>query len=138
MFPCLPRDVKTILRNEKVREADLWYETLTGDSECLELFRVTPAMKRCVAVAECLSHFNYGEQIAVLLKLFLNVFAESRFFIIGKIHQFLPIGDTGIIVTGAMLIPLIRCAIDFRVNFPVDHITDYIVGTDCVPASFFA
>ena len=41
-------------------------------------------------------------------------------------------------MTGASLIPLIRCAVNLRVNLPVNHIEDNIVGTDCVPASFFA
>ena len=79
-----------------------------------------------------------GQQITVLTKLVFHVFSEAGSFLFGQPRQFIPIGDTRIVMTRPFLIPAIRCAIDFRVKLPVNQIEDYIVGADCVPASFLA
>ena len=138
VLPSFSCNVEAVLRNEEIYEADLWYKELSGDIERFELLGVAPAMKRSIAVADCLSHFNDGQQITVLTKLVFHVFSEAGSFLFGQPRQFIPIGDTRIVMTRPFLIPAIRCAIDFRVKLPVNQIEDYIVGTDCVPASFLA
>ena len=59
MFPCLPCNVEAVLRNEEVYKADLRDEKSAGDIERLELLCITPAMERCITVADCLSYFNH-------------------------------------------------------------------------------
>lgn len=103
-----------------------------------KLLAVKAQQERNQKLADCLSHFNDGQQITVLTKLVFHVFSEAGSFLFGQPRQFIPIGDTRIVMTRPFLIPAIRCAIDFRVKLPVNQIEDYIVGADCVPASFLA
>ena len=56
-------------------------------------------MKRSIAVADCLNHFNDGQQITVLTKLVFHVFSEAGSFLFGQPRQFIPIGDTRIVMT---------------------------------------
>ena len=55
-------------------------------------------MKRSIAVADCLSHFNDGQQITVLTKLVFHVFSEVGSFLFGQLRQLIPIGDTRIVM----------------------------------------
>ena len=99
VLPSFPCNVEAVLRNKEIYEADLWYEKLAGNIERFELLGVTPAMKRSIAVADCLSHFNDGQQIAVLTKLIFHVFSEAGSFLFGQLRQLIPIGDTRIVMT---------------------------------------
>ena len=76
VLPSFPCNVEAVLRNKEIYKADLRYEKPAGDIERFELLGVAPAMKRSIAVADCLSHFNDGQQIAVLTKLVFHIFSE--------------------------------------------------------------
>ena len=99
MLPSFPCNVEAVLRNKEIYKADLRYEKPAGDIERFELLGVAPAMKRSIAVADCLSHFNDGQQIAVLTKLVFHIFSEVGSFLFGQLRQLIPIGDTRIVMT---------------------------------------
>ena len=99
VLPSFPCNVEAVLRNKEIYKADLRYEKPAGDIERFELLGVAPAMKRSIAVADCLSHFNDGQQIAVLTKLVFHIFSEAGSFLFGHPRQLIPIGDTRIVMT---------------------------------------
>ena len=99
VLPSFPCNVKAVLRNKEIYKADLRYEKPAGDIERFELLGVAPAMKRSIAVADCLSHLNDGQQIAVLTKLVFHIFSEAGSFLFGQLRQLIPIGDTRIVMT---------------------------------------
>ena len=84
VLPSFSCNVEAVLRNEEIYEADLWYKELSGDIEWFELLGVAPAIKRSIAVADCLSHFNDGQQITVLTKLVFHVFSKAGSFLFGQ------------------------------------------------------